>query len=136
VKVSRGLLLFGWAAALLAGAAESVAAQPGTAGGAEVKMVQVAEAQLDLKVTASCDGKVAIFQIVNAGDRWPGAGAIKIVRAVDKSTISQRSIRMAASQQATFRVSERMNPGDEVGLFVEPTWYQRAMTFDATVSCP
>ena len=42
-------------------------------------------------------------------------------------------MRFAEGQKASFRMK---NPGQaSIGLFVEPSWYERPFQFDAEVAC-
>ena len=90
---------------------------------------------LKLKVDVSCKKGAAIFKVRNEGDRWPKTGRFEVYNVEDKSLIIQRKFRLAAGQKATFRVKDVASSYGEVGLWVQPSWYQRGFKYDATVVC-
>jgi hypothetical protein len=97
--------------------------------------VAYASTHLKLSVSASCKKGAAIFKVLNEGDRWPKSGRFEVYSVEDKSLISQRKFRLAAGQKATFRVKDVADSYGEVGLWVQPSWYQRGFKYDATVVC-
>jgi hypothetical protein len=90
---------------------------------------------LNLDVNAECQNGVALFQIVNKGDRWPDSAMLNIYRAVDRTLLNRRRLRMAKDQQASFRVSKGTRPGDQLAIYIDPNWYKREFRFDGLVSC-
>jgi hypothetical protein len=90
---------------------------------------------LNLNVNAECQNGIALFQIVNKGDRWPDSAMLNIYRAVDRTLINRRRLRMAKDQQASFRVSKGTRPDDQLAIYIEPNWYKREFRFDGLVSC-
>jgi|SaaInl4_150m_RNA_FD_contig_41_712321_length_1055_multi_11_in_0_out_0_1 hypothetical protein len=97
--------------------------------------VAYASNHLKLKVDASCNKGAAIFKVQNKGDRWPKSGRFEVYSVEDKSLILQRKFRLAAGQKASFRVKDVAASYGEVGLWVQPSWYQRGFKYDATIVC-
>ncbi len=98
-------------------------------------LAQAGGAQIQLEVETACRDGVAQFKIINAGDAWPRAGTLNVLRitASGAETLTRRQMRFAAGQKASFRLK---NPGnDTLGIFVQPSWYERAPQLDAQVSC-
>jgi hypothetical protein len=96
----------------------------------------VTGANLDVEVTATCDKSTAVFQITNLGDKWPRLGEINIFRVQGTSLLSKRRVRMANSQQATFRIRKRGGGTyGKVGLWISPSWQKRNFKYDAIISC-
>jgi|TARA_B100000315_G_C14588987_1_gene594710 hypothetical protein len=92
--------------------------------------------QLDIEVTAKCVKDTAVFQITNLGNKWPRLGEINIYKVDGKSLLSKRRVRMANSQQATFKIRKRGGGSyGAVGLWVSPSWDTRAFKYDAVVVC-
>jgi hypothetical protein len=90
---------------------------------------------LNLNVNADCQNGIALFQIVNKGDCWPDSAMLNVYRAVYRTLINRRRLRMAKDQQASFRVSKGTRPGDQLAIYIDPNWYKREFRFDGLVSC-
>ena len=92
--------------------------------------------ELSLEVSAICEGKTPAFQITNLGDRWPRLAEIAIYRTDTNGMVTQRRLRMTNSQQMIFKLPDAMGAeGNEYGLHVNPTWYERVFQYDATIKC-
>jgi len=128
--------------AAFAGAGANAAGQPRIAfeslPGVQVQHVALDEAatqNLNLRVVSACAQGAAVFKVFNDGQQWPAAGTFGIYRVAGnhRELVSHRTMRLAAGQQASFRVSK---PGEDTfALFVEPGWYQRTFTRDAELVC-
>lgn len=90
---------------------------------------------VDLDVNAKCVGRDAEFSVVNKGGRWPSTATVRIERVSDHSTITSRRMRMVGGQRLSFKISSKFNPGDSVGLFIDPQWYERPFKYDAEIIC-
>lgn len=90
--------------------------------------------EVKLNVNAKCEGGEAQFEIVNAGDRWPAMATVKILRTDTRAEIAQREMRMAPGQRMVYRAKGAPS-GTEVGLWIEPGWYERPFAFDAVIAC-
>ncbi len=106
--------------------------------GANVQTVQLASttgAPVNVDVVSGCVDNVAMFKIVNVGEAWPRQGKLHVLRISgdNMKTLSKRSMRFAAGQQASFRLKDTGT--DTVAVFVEPSWYERPFKFDAEVTC-
>jgi hypothetical protein len=101
------------------------------------EVVKSVEGQnFDLEVSAVCQNGIPAFQVTNLGDRWPKLGEVSIYRTDTKAMLIQRRVRMANSQQMIFKVPDEIaKDADEVGIFIEPSWYQRTFGYDATIKC-
>ena len=96
-----------------------------------------ANAALKIEVSTSCSNGVSRFMIRNNGPDWPKSGAFSIYR-IDggtKNSVSSRRMRLKSGQSASFTVKKSRNPTGNLGLFVEPTWYERSFVYDATLTC-
>ena len=92
--------------------------------------------ELSLEVNAICEGKTPAFQITNLGDLWPRLAEIAIYRTDTNGMVTRRRLRMTNSQQMIFKLPDALGTeGSEYGLYVQPTWYDRAFQYDATVKC-
>ncbi|MBL6929818.1 MAG: hypothetical protein ISR44_11675 [Rhodospirillales bacterium] len=101
----------------------------------DVSLASIPEATFDIFVQARCHGKTAEVKLINKGDRWPDLGEFKIFRADDKSVITGRKLVMAKNQRASFVLQGSFHRGDEIGVFVNPTWTEREFTFDSRITC-
>ncbi len=90
---------------------------------------------LKLDINAKCLNGVALFRIVNTGNRWPDSAMFNVYRAIDRTLINRRRLRMAKNQQASFRVSKGTHPGEELAIYVDPGWYRRQFRFDGKITC-
>lgn len=101
------------------------------------EIVKSVEGQnLDLEVSAVCDKGIPAFQVTNLGDRWPKLAEVSIYRTDTKAMLVQRRVRMTNSQQMIFKVPDNVaKDADEVGIFIEPSWYQRTFGYDAKIKC-
>ena len=106
--------------------------------GAEVNAVHLAQAgdsSVNLEIVSACVDGTATFKIVNVGDKWPQLGKLKVYHIFEGQTkeVSAREMRFARGQKASFRMK---NVGAaHIGLFVEPSWYERPFHYDAEVAC-
>lgn len=100
----------------------------------ETKAIEGTE--LSLEVSALCEGRSPIFQVTNLGDRWPRLAEVSIFRTDTNGMVTQRRLRMTNSQQMVFKIPDEMaRQGAEFGIFIQPTWYERAFQYDATIKC-
>jgi hypothetical protein len=101
-------------------------------------LVQAPSPQTDvpvkIEVATTCEEGEAVFTILSRGDTWPAMGKVAVYRTEGQVLVIQRNMRMKTGQQASFRV-KGVGAGAEVGLWVEPTWYQRPFAYDAIVTC-
>jgi len=91
---------------------------------------------IKVEVRARCRSGVARFQVVNTGAPWPKAGMISIYREGNATPLSQRRLRLASGQSASFKIDSSKVGVAPLGLWVEPSWYARDFHYDATLSCP
>lgn len=99
--------------------------------------VELAQASdpVRLAVTASCDGGFALFTVVNEGELWPQMSKISVYRTDGRTLVSQRSIRMTKGQRMSFKVKGSPASPVELGIWIEPSWYQRDFAYDAKIVC-
>lgn len=98
-------------------------------------LAQAGRANVNVEILSACMEGTAMFKIVNLGDKWPKLGKLKVYEIKNGQTkeISEREMRFAKGQKASFRLK---NIGTaRVGLFVEPSWYERPFKYDAEVDC-
>lgn len=88
-----------------------------------------------LAVTASCDGGFALFTVVNEGELWSQMSKISVYRTDGRTLVSQRSIRMTKGQRMSFKVKGSPASPVELGIWIEPSWYQRDFAYDAKIVC-
>lgn len=88
-----------------------------------------------LAVTASCDGGFALFTVVNEGELWSQMSKISVYRTDGQTLVSQRSIRMTKGQRMSFKVKGSPANPVELGIWIEPSWYQRDFAYDAKIVC-
>lgn len=88
-----------------------------------------------LAVTASCDGGFALFTVVNEGELWSQMSKISVYRTDGRVLVSQRSIRMTKGQRMSFKVKGSPASPVELGIWIEPSWYQRDFAYDAKIIC-
>ncbi|WNJ99319.1 hypothetical protein L2D14_15790 [Thalassospiraceae bacterium LMO-JJ14] len=106
--------------------------------GAEVNILNLTQSSGDnvnLEIVSACVQGTATFKIVNLGDKWPQLGKLKVYHILEGQTkeVSARQMRFARGQKASFRMK---NIGAaHIGLFVEPSWYNRPFQYDAEVAC-
>ncbi len=99
------------------------------------KVEAVEGKELSVEVAALCDGKIATFQITNLGELWPRLAEVSIYRTDTNSKVTQRRLRMTNSQQMIFKVPDASKDAGEIGIFIEPAWYDRSFKYDATIKC-
>ncbi len=100
------------------------------------KVAEVTGNRLDLEINATCDGPTPVFQVTNLGDKWPRLAAISIYRTSGKAMVSKRRMKLANSQQATFKIRKRGKAlKGEIGLFVQPSWSKRGFKYDSRIRC-
>jgi hypothetical protein len=117
------------------GDVEAAAGKGSKSSASNVSIASVPEAKFDIFVKARCRGKIAQVNLINKGDRWPDLANFRIIRASDKSMITGRKLVMAKGQKASFVLQGTFHRGDEIGVFVDPTWTERKFTFDSRITC-
>lgn len=90
--------------------------------------------EIKVRAELSCDDGTAVFRVTNLGPRWPAMADIVVYRVKDHGQVSRRALRMGEDQNASFRVREASTMG-ELGIRVEPTWYERQEEWDARGRC-
>lgn len=100
-----------------------------------VDLAQATNKDVNLEIVSACVNGTAIFKIVNLGDKWPKMGKLKVFHVFDgqATEVSARQMRFAHGQKASFRMK---NTGaTRIGIFVEPSWYERPFHYDAELVC-
>lgn len=90
---------------------------------------------LKIDIRSGCTSKGVVFKIVNRGKKWPRTARLKLFNVDDNTLISERRLRLASLQQVSFIVSDKVNQGRRIGVWVEPDWYERPFAFDAERDC-
>lgn len=90
---------------------------------------------LKINVSVKCEGRDAVFEVLNEGPPWPGMAKIAVYRTDTRTLVSSREMRMTAGQKMAYKAKGSTEGKVEVGLWVEPGWYKRAFVFDAVASC-
>lgn len=90
---------------------------------------------LKINVSVKCEGRDAVFEVLNEGPPWPGMAKISVYRTDTRTLVSSREMRMTAGQKMAYKAKGSTEGKVEVGLWVEPRWYKRAFVFDAVASC-
>ncbi len=105
-------------------------------GKTQPQVASVTGDKLDVEVVASCEKQGVLFKITNLGEKWPRLSTINIYRTDTKGVLSKRRLRLASSQQATFRVrGKKAEDAGEVGLWIEPSWFNRKFKYDTKINC-
>lgn len=103
--------------------------------GQEVRQNRLSDpaANLLLDVYVSCKDGVLNFQVENEGAEWPALANVAVYRTDTQQPITQRRLKFAEKQKATFRVRDA---GDsEYGLWIDTPWQQRPFGFDVRARC-
>ncbi len=124
------------ALAMFVGTGDAVAAT-GKDTNSKIPDVSIASApaKFDIHVNARCRGRIAEVRLVNKGDRWPELGEFKIIRISDNSLITERRLIMGKNQRASFRLQGTFHRGDEIGVFIDPSWTDRKFKYDSRITC-
>lgn len=101
----------------------------------DVSIASVPDAKFDIFINALCRGKTAKIKLTNKGDRWPDLADFKIYRTSDNSVITGRRLKMASNQRASFSLQGTFHRGEEIGVFVDPTWTDRKFEYDKRITC-
>ena len=102
----------------------------------DVLVAAVPNAKFEIFVNAICRrGKTALIRLVNKGERWPDLGEFRILRTSDNSLITQRRLTMEKNQVASFRLHGTYHRGDEIGVFIDPDWFDRKFEYDKRITC-
>ena len=80
---------------------------------------------LNLKGNAQCENDIAFFRISNNSEPLPKFSHFGVYRTTDYTLINRRRLRMASSQQISFRVIRREDAGDELVIYANPAWQKR-----------
>lgn len=123
--------------AAILGIAAVIALMPSTSRLAAADRIELAQTSdpVRLAVTASCDGGFALFTVVNEGELWSQMSKISVYRTDGRVLVSQRSIRMTKGQRMSFKVKGSPASPVELGIWIEPSWYQRDFAYDAKIVC-
>lgn len=98
---------------------------------------QATASVLKMEIMTNCQDGNALFRVRNAGDAWPKTSTFAIYHmGKDGQTlIAKRAMRLKNGQRASFRIKAEKYAEGRLGLYVEPGWYKRDFSYDATVSC-
>jgi len=91
--------------------------------------------KIDVTIKTLCTLKGTQINILNNGPKWPDRAKLKIMFADDKSVISARKMKLGQGHSASFRIKTKIADGRPLGVYVEPTWYDREFKFDGTQKC-
>ena len=80
---------------------------------------------LNLKVNARCKDGIAFFRTANNSEPLPKFSHFSVYRTTDYTLINRRRLRMASSQQISYRVKRREDAGDELVIYADPAWQKR-----------
>ncbi len=80
---------------------------------------------LNLKVNAQCKDGIAFFRTANNSEPLPKFSHFSVYRTTDYTLINRRRLRMASSQQISFRVKRREDASDELVIYADPAWQKR-----------
>jgi hypothetical protein len=122
-------------AALALGACLLGLPAPAGAAAAPEQVAQAKGNEVDVTVDAQCAEGFAVFKIVNKGFEWPTVGKFSIYRVSGQQLVSQRRMRLGNNQIASFKVKATPGVPTELGIHIEPEWYQRTFAYDAKVTC-
>ncbi|MGB0683021.1 MAG: hypothetical protein ACPGOV_09950 [Magnetovibrionaceae bacterium] len=103
--------------------------------GAEVVQAQGAINALRIDVAVACTPDAAEFRVHNLGDGWPRTAEFQIMTIATQGVLSKRKLRLAEGQRASFKIKKTKGGADQLGLFIDPSWYVRSFQFDAIVDC-
>lgn len=118
------------------GYADAAAKKNATAETPDILVASVPNPKFDIFVNAICRrGKTALIRLVNKGERWPELGEFKIFRTSDNSVITLRRLKMETNQVASFRLQGTYHRGDEIGVFIDPDWFDRNFEYDKRITC-
>lgn len=101
------------------------------------ELSQAQTAPLKLAIASECQGRQGTFRVKNAGEAWPKSSTFAIYRLADGKAhlIASRRMRLNAGQQASFRIKAVKNTTGQLGLSVDPSWYERRRVLDAKLVC-
>ncbi len=122
------------AIAAVAAIVASVSSTQPTAAADRIELAQTGD-PVRLAVTATCEGGFALFTVVNEGELWSQMSKISVYRTDGRTLVSQRSIRMTKGQRMSFKVKGSPASPVELGIWIEPSWYQRDFAYDAKIVC-
>ena len=80
---------------------------------------------LNLKSNAQCKDGIAFLRIANNSEPLPKVSHFSVYRTTDYTLINPRRLRMANSQQISYRVKRREDAGDELVICADPDWQKR-----------
>ena len=101
-----------------------------------VLVSEIDEQKLNVEIVARCDRRTPVFQVTNLGDKWPRTGTIGIYLKEGSAKLSERRVRLANSQQMTFKARQGgKSAAGEVGLWLDPTWAKRGFAYDSRINC-
>ena len=80
---------------------------------------------LNPKSNAQCKDGIAFFRIANNSEPLPKFSHFSVYRTTDCILINRRRLRMASSQQISFRVIRREDAGDELVIYADTDWQTR-----------
>jgi len=97
---------------------------------------EIDEHRLNVEIVARCVRRTPVFQVTNLGDKWPRTGTIGIYRKDGSAKLSERRVRLANSQQMTFKARQGgKSAAGEVGLWLDPAWAKRGFAYDSRINC-
>lgn len=92
---------------------------------------------LQVQISTQCLNGDTVFIVSNIGKSWPRTSTFSLFRIAgpNRQMISARKMSLEAGQAKTLRVKKAHNPTGHIGLALDPAWYKREFTMDASAKC-
>lgn len=93
--------------------------------------------KIQLEIGTSCKNGSAHFRVRNVGAEWPDGVSLALYRLLPTGDqlISKRNLRLGKGQQVSFNISAIQAARGEVGIWVDPKWYNRNFVYDSSTDC-
>ena len=91
--------------------------------------------KIDVEIKTLCTPKGTHINILNRGEKWPQTAKLRIYFADDKSHITTRKVKLGQGHSVSFNIKTKIAAGRPLGVYVEPSWYERDFKFDGTQKC-
>lgn len=99
------------------------------------ELAQARAPRLDMLIDARCEGKVAVFRMMNRGNMWPKTGTLMVMTHDGETVLHKREMRFAISQTATVRYLKAADYPAGVTLYIKPRWEDRGYGSGVRLRC-
>lgn len=102
----------------------------------QLRTATASDSDYKIEIKAHClDDGTRVFEVYNAGAKWPKLAAISIYETERMRVVSRRELRMTKDHHVTFTIPKTYGEQKQLAAWVQPSWMLRDFRYDAKLLC-